>query len=135
VHLHPGIVRFAWQAKGPHRFNLVSDAMSALGMPSGTYHLGDLEVMTDGTSARLADGRLAGSLLSLDQAVRNLVQFTGCSTEQAIATVTTVPASVLRLCASRGRIAPRYVADMVLLTHDLQVVATIAAGRVVYTDL
>ena len=97
VHLHPGVVALAWQAKGPRAFNLVSDAMAALGMPPGRYRLGDWDVEVDGTAARLADGRLAGSLLSMDTAVRNLIAYTGCSLEAALATATTTPAALLGL--------------------------------------
>jgi N-acetylglucosamine-6-phosphate deacetylase len=133
IHLHPATVALAWQAKGPARFNLVTDAMGALGMPPGQYRLGDWEVIVDGRSARLADGRLAGSVLSLDEAVRNLIAFTGCPLEAALAAVTTVPAAVLGLQGQRGQVAPGYAADLVLLTADLQVQATVIAGEVVYT--
>jgi N-acetylglucosamine-6-phosphate deacetylase len=133
IHLHPATVAAAWQAKGPARFNLVTDAMGALGMPPGQYRLGDWEVIVDGRSARLADGRLAGSVLSLDEAVRNLITFTGCPLEAALASVTTVPAAVLGLQGERGQIAPGYAADLVLLTADLQVQATVIAGEVIYT--
>src|SRR6185503_2784950 len=79
IHVHPAVVALAWQAKGPARLNLVTDAMAALGMPPGRYQLGDWEVYSDGAAVRLANGRLAGSVLSLDQAVRNLIAFTGCT--------------------------------------------------------
>src|SRR5262249_54448047 len=77
VHLAPATVALAWQSKGATRTTLVTDAMAALGMPPGAYRLGTGEVTVDGVSARLADGRLAGSLLSMDQALRNLVAYTG----------------------------------------------------------
>ena len=64
VHTHPSIVSLAWQALGSKRLNLVTDAMAALGMPPGTHRLGDFDVSVDATSARLADGTLAGSILS-----------------------------------------------------------------------
>jgi N-acetylglucosamine-6-phosphate deacetylase len=83
----------------------------------------------DGASARLGDGRLAGSLLSLDQGVRNLVAFTGCEVSEALSTVTTTPAKLLGL-TDRGQIAPGLVADLVLLTPDLRVVKTIVNGQI-----
>ena len=79
IHLHPDVVALSWRVKGKQQVSLVTDAMSALGMGPGVYRLGDSNVTVDGISARLPDGRLAGSLLSLDQAVRNLVEFTGCA--------------------------------------------------------
>jgi N-acetylglucosamine-6-phosphate deacetylase len=126
------VVALAWKAKGPGRVNLVTDAIAALGMPPGRYRLGDFEVMTDGTSARLADGRLAGSVLALDQAVRNLIAFTGCSLAEAIGTVTATPAALLGLLAERGRIAPGLLADLALWSPDLRVTATIVQGQAVY---
>jgi N-acetylglucosamine-6-phosphate deacetylase len=133
VHLHASVVALAWQAKGPHQVNLVTDAIAALGAPPGRYRLGDFEVLTDGISARLADGRLAGSVLSLDQAVRNLIAFTGCSLAEAIGTVTATPAALLGLLHERGRIAPGLLADLTLLSPDLHVTATIVQGQEVYS--
>ncbi|HKP53576.1 MAG TPA: N-acetylglucosamine-6-phosphate deacetylase [Chloroflexia bacterium] len=132
VHLHPAVVALIWRAKGPAHLNMVTDAMAGLGMPPGVYKLGNEDVTVDERSARLPDGRLAGSVLSLDQAVRNLVEFTGCHAAEAIAVVTSVPASILGLSKSHGRIAPGYVADMTLLTSDLHVVTTIVGGEVVF---
>lgn len=131
LHIHPALVAVAWRAKQPHGLILVTDAMAALGMPPGRYRLGDMDVLVDGNSARLADGTLAGSLLTLPQAVRNLVDFTGCSLEEALATATRLPADLLgetRL----GRVAPGCTADLTLLTSDLQVAATIVGGQVIY---
>ncbi len=133
IHSHPAIVKLVWQILGPGRLNLVTDAMAALGMAPGVHLLGDFEVTVDGTSARLADGTLAGSVLSLDQALRNLIAFTGCSLSEALATVTTTPARLLGLAHERGRIAPGYVADLVLLTPDLHVQTTVVAGEVAYS--
>jgi N-acetylglucosamine-6-phosphate deacetylase len=133
LHLHPAMVKLIWQAKGAERVNVVTDAMAALGMPPGNYQLGDFEVTVDETSARLNDGRLAGSILSLDQALRNLIAFTGCSLSEALSTVTTVPALALGL-ADRGRIAPGFAADMVLLTPDLRVTATMVGGRMMRVE-
>jgi N-acetylglucosamine-6-phosphate deacetylase len=106
--------------------------MAALGMPPGDYWLSDQNVTVDGLTARLADGRLAGSVLSLDQAVRNLVASTGSPLSEAISTVTSTPASLLGLDGSRGRIAPGCTADLTLLTNDLQVYATIVTGELLY---
>jgi N-acetylglucosamine-6-phosphate deacetylase len=129
VHTHRAVVRLVWQVLGARRMNLVTDAMAALGMPSGRHVLGDFEVVVDATSARLADGTLAGSILSLDQALRNLVDITGCSLAEALPTVTTTPARAIGLDHERGRIAPGCIADMVLLSADLRVSVTITEGH------
>ncbi len=132
IHTHPAIVRLIWACLGSQRLNLVTDAMAALGMAPGMHLLGDFEVQVDATSARLADGILAGSILALDQALRNLMAFTGCPLPQALATITTTPARALSLAHSLGRIAPGYNADLVLLDSELTVRNTIVAGEVVF---
>jgi N-acetylglucosamine-6-phosphate deacetylase len=132
VHTHRAVINLAWRALGPRRLNLVTDAMAALGMPAGKHLLGDYEVVVDATSARLADGTLAGSILSLDQALRNLVEVTACTLAEALATLTTTPARAIGVDDERGRIAPGLMADMVLLTPDLHVSTTIAEGEIVY---
>lgn len=134
IHTHPTVVRLVWQALGPQRLNLVTDAMAALGMGPGSHLLGDFEVTVDGSTARLADGTLAGSILSLDQALRNLISFTGCDLTDALATVTTTPARALGLEHERGQIAPGYVADLVLLSPELMVRGTVVCGELVYTS-
>jgi N-acetylglucosamine-6-phosphate deacetylase len=133
IHVHPTLIQATWLAKGRHHLSLVSDAMGALGMTPGRYHLNDFDVVVTDRDARLQDGTLAGSILPLDQAVRNLITFTGCTLQDALATVTTTPARLLGLAHARGRIAPGYVADLVLLDEQRNVTATIAAGEIVYS--
>lgn len=132
IHVHPALIGLIWQLTGPHRLNLVTDAMAALGISPGVYQLGDSQVTVDATTARLADGTLAGSILPLDAAVRNLIAYTGCSLAEALATVTTTPATLLGLDGHTGQIAPGYDADLVLLDENLQVMMTIINGDVVY---
>ena len=132
IHTHPAVIKLVWRALGGDRLALVTDATAALGMPPGRYRLGDGEVMVDATSCRLADGALAGSILSPDQALRNLIAIAGCTLVEALPTVTTTPARAIGLEGQRGRIAAGCIADMVLLTPDLRVHATIAGGDVVY---
>jgi N-acetylglucosamine-6-phosphate deacetylase len=131
VHLHPALVKLIWQSAGPERVNVVTDAMAGLGKPPGRYPLGEFEVTVSDHHARLSDGRLAGSILSLDRAVRNLIAFTGCSVADALRTVSETPARVLGL-SDRGRLAPGCRADLVLLTDDLRVAATFVGGVCVY---
>ena len=129
IHLHPAMVRLAWNILGAQRTNLVTDAMAALGMPPGDYMLGARAVFMDGSSARLADGRLAGSLLSLDQALRNLMAFTGCSLTEALPTLTRVPARLLGLDSSLGSLTMGSKADFTLLTPEVQVEQVWVDGR------
>jgi N-acetylglucosamine-6-phosphate deacetylase len=133
IHTHRSVIDLVWRMLGPTRMSLVTDAMAALGMPPGKHLLGDYDVIVDDTSARLADGTLAGSILELDQALRNLVEVTGCTLDEALDTMTTTPARLMGIDGERGQVAPGFVADMVLLSPDLKVQKTIAAGEVVYS--
>jgi N-acetylglucosamine-6-phosphate deacetylase len=130
-HVHSELVRLVWQMVGNGRLNLVTDAMAALGMPPGRYALSDHEVIVDETTARLPSGTLAGSLLTMNTAVRNLITFTGCTLAEALPTVTSTPANLLGL-PHKGRIAPTCDADLVLLTPELQVHTTFVGGRIIY---
>lgn len=130
-HVHPSLAAVVWRLLGNGRLNLITDAMAALGMPPGRYKLGDFDVAVDATTARLPDGTLAGCILSLDAALRNLMRFTGCTLAEALPTITSTPANLLNL-PHKGRITPGSDADLVLLTPDLQVQATIIGGEIVY---
>ena len=132
VHVHPAIVALAWQAKGPKRLNIVTDAMAALGMPPGRYMLADQEVIVTERDARLASGTLAGSVLPMDAALRNVLAFTGCSLSEALETITSTPADLLGMGHLRGRIIPGAYADLVMLTPDLHVSLTMVEGKTLY---
>ncbi len=132
VHVHPAIVALAWRAKGPKRLNIVTDAMAALGMPPGRYMLADQEVIVTERDARLVSGTLAGSVLPMDAALRNVVAFTGCSLPEALQTITSTPADLLGMGQLRGRIIPGAFADLVMLTPDLYVGLTMVEGKTLY---
>jgi len=129
-HVHPAVVDLVWRILGPGRFSVVTDAIAALGMPSGRYRLGRAEVDVDHGAARVG-GRLAGSIIGLDAAVRNIGAFTGATAAAAVETVTGVPARVLGL-AERGHLGDGTVGDVTLLTAGLEVAATIIGGQVVH---
>jgi N-acetylglucosamine-6-phosphate deacetylase len=130
VHLHPAAVALAARALG-ERLCLVTDAVAALGMPAGRVPLGTLEAFATPDGVRLADGTLAGSDLSLDRAVRNLMAFAGVSLSAAVSAVTASPAALLGL-DDRGVIRPGAVGDLVLLDPSNRVVATVIGGRVAF---
>jgi N-acetylglucosamine-6-phosphate deacetylase len=127
IHVDPTAVRLAWRALGPARLALVSDAVAALGSPPGRLRLGDLEVSHDASGVRTLDGILAGSALALDQAVRNLMEFTGCELAEALACVTSTPADLLGL-DDRGRLTVGSRADLAILDRDAELVATVIGG-------
>ncbi|BAM01637.1 MULTISPECIES: N-acetylglucosamine-6-phosphate deacetylase [Caldilinea] len=137
IHVHPAIVALAWAAKGPSRLNVVTDAMAALGMPPGRYQIADHEVFVTEDErgvnvARLASGTLAGSVLSMDEALRRLIRYTGCSLSQALATITSTPAELLGIGHERGRLRAGARADLVFLTPTIEVVRTMIAGVTCY---
>jgi N-acetylglucosamine-6-phosphate deacetylase len=130
VHVHPSIFKWLIKAKGVERVSLVTDAMAALGLGPGEYQLGDRRVLVT-TSARLADGTLAGSILTLDQAIRNLVMWGACGLAEALTMASTTPARLLGL-HQLGRIEAGCIADLVVLDETLRVQQTIVGGQVVY---
>jgi N-acetylglucosamine-6-phosphate deacetylase len=132
VHCHPASVRLAVRAKGARRIALVSDMMPAAGMPPGRYEFGGRPVVVDGTSAKLADGTLAGSIVTHDQAIRNVVRWTEATPAEAIAMASEVPARLLSL-EDLGRIAVGCMADLVLLDGSLCVESTIVGGRFAFS--
>lgn len=126
VHVHPVAVAAAWR---PGRTVLVTDATAARGARPGPFRLGGIEAVWDGTAVRTTDGTLAGSALAMDQAVRNLVEYTGCSAAEALAAATATPAAVI---GRRAELVPGADADFVLLDADLRVAVTVVAGEVAH---
>ena len=131
VHSHPASISLAVRAKGVENVALVTDMMAAAGMPPGRYRLGEQPVEVDEDSARLADGTLAGAVLTLDRAVRNVVRWTGVNAAGALRMATEVPARLLGL-SDRGQLIKGAVADLALFDDDLHVMAAIVGGEVVY---
>lgn len=97
LHVHPAMVGLVRRIVGADRLAIVTDAMAALGMPPGEYRLAGRDVTYDGESARLPGGGLAGSVLALDAAVRNLAAFAGVPLADAALAATVVPARLLGL--------------------------------------
>lgn len=131
VHVAPEVVRIFARAKGPSRIILATDATSATDMPDGQYALGKSYVQVTGGVCRDAEGRLAGSTLTQDQALRNLIHWTGMRLDDALLGLTANPAEALSL-EGRGRIEPGSFADLTLLDKNLQVINTFVAGRLVF---
>jgi N-acetylglucosamine-6-phosphate deacetylase len=126
VHLDPAIVKLVARAKGPEQTVLITDAISATGMPDGRYRLGSFEVdVRDGKC--MADGRLAGSVLTMDRAVRNLARFAEWDLSQAVAAASRNPARVARI-ANKGVLAAGTDADFVVLSPAGEVLRTFIGG-------
>ncbi|MEO8725594.1 MAG: N-acetylglucosamine-6-phosphate deacetylase [Acidobacteriaceae bacterium] len=129
VHVHPDIVRLFLKMKGDKRAILISDAISATGMPDGRYRLGSFEVDVNGDRCEY-EGKLAGSVLTLDRAVRNVVEFGGAAwpLARAVELATRNPAELLRL-PNKGRFESGADADIAVFTASGDVRATIIAGQ------
>jgi N-acetylglucosamine-6-phosphate deacetylase len=128
VHSHPATVRLAIKTKGYDGIVIVSDMMAACGMPPGTYPLASKSVIVTEDSARLEDGTLAGSILTMDQALRNLVLWSECTPAQGIHMMTAVPARLLN-DASRGRLVVGARADITAWNIDLHPTHTMVGGE------
>jgi N-acetylglucosamine-6-phosphate deacetylase len=126
IHLDPDIVRILWRAvRG--RLALVSDATSAARLGDGTYTLGGAEIVVSAGIARRRHDPMAGSTLTLIEAVRNLVE-AGAPPAEALEAASAVPAGVLGL-PDLGRLAPGARADVIVLDDALEVVRTLVAGE------
>jgi len=125
VHLHPAVVRLIAESRAKPVF--VTDAMAAACADEGDYKLGDLDVTVANGEARLADGTIAGSVLTLSMAVRFAVLTAGVPLAFAVRAATQNPADLLAL-TDRGRIRPGLRADLVLLDAALHVTATLHHG-------
>jgi len=127
VHVDPAAMRLLFAAKGIANVVLVSDATAATGMPDGAYRLGTFEVLVAGGVCRNAQGRLAGSTLTLDRALRNVVAL-GLPLADAVRMLTLNPARLLGLELAKGVLSPGADADLVLLDSDLRVTSVLTRG-------
>jgi N-acetylglucosamine-6-phosphate deacetylase len=128
IHLDPAIVELFLKAKGADGAVLITDAISATGMPEGRYRLGTFEVEVKNGRC-LVDGKLAGSVLTMDRAVRNVMQFARWDLQQALRLATLNPARVAGL-ANRGKLETGADADFVVLSPRGEVRSTIIRGDV-----
>lgn len=127
VHVYEPAIRMLVRAKGAERILLITDGLAATGMPDGEYTLGELEIVVKAPVACNRAGVLAGSVLTLDRAVRNMVQFTGLPLLQVVRMATLNQALLMGL-EHKGRIASGADADLVLLNEKLEVTAVCTRG-------
>lgn len=128
LHVHPPIVDVFLRAKGIDGAVLISDATSATGMPDGVYRLGSFEVTVSGLRCE-SFGKLAGSVLTLDVAVRNVVRFAGLPLADTVRLASYNPARVLRRESQYGQLRPGAQGDLVVLSPEGEVLRTFIGGR------
>ncbi|HHW58491.1 MAG TPA: N-acetylglucosamine-6-phosphate deacetylase [Clostridia bacterium] len=132
IHSHPAAVKIFLKIKGIDKVILISDAMSACGLGDGEYSLGGQKVIVEKGVARLENGSLAGSTLTLDKAVANITTL-GIPLFEAIKMAATNPAKAIGIYKRKGSIAIGKDADITILNNDLTVDMTIVGGKVVYS--
>jgi N-acetylglucosamine-6-phosphate deacetylase len=127
IHVAPEVVQIFLRQKGLERSVLITDATAAAGMPDGTYQLGPIQVeVKDGKCTK--DGNLAGSVLTMDRAVRNVTQFAGWSLRDAVRAATLNAACASGL-AQHGHLSPGAEANVVVLSPDGEIRKTFVGGR------
>ncbi|GBF10196.1 N-acetylglucosamine-6-phosphate deacetylase [Tepidibacillus sp. HK-1] len=132
IHVRPEMVKLVFQQKGKEGVVLVTDAMRAKCLGKGIYQLGGQEVFVDDQQASLKDGTLAGSILKMKDAMKNMMNFTDCTLEDVIHMSSINPAKQLNVFDRKGSIKVGKDADLVLLDKNNQVVMTFCRGELAY---
>ncbi|HAJ94925.1 MAG TPA: N-acetylglucosamine-6-phosphate deacetylase [Actinobacteria bacterium] len=132
VHVHPAMIKLAVRAKGTSRIILITDSIRGTGLPDGDYdYYGQKFIVKDGV-ARTPEGGLSGSTLMLDQALRNMIKFTGMSLSEVLPMATSVPAEAMGWQNHRGVLKQGADADVVILDEDFNVERTFVLGKEIY---
>ena len=132
IHVDPVAVKLAVEAKGPGKVILISDG---IGDGEKAFKLGGLKVRVKGKEARLENGKLAGSVIGLDEAVGNIMRFAGVSLPEAVSMASLNPARVLGIDGSKGSLEAGKDADIVIFDHDLKVRHTIVHATKIFSNL
>ena len=133
IHAHPAVMRIIVNAKGKDQVILITDAIRATGLPPGRYDLGGQDVIASKTKAMLKDGTLAGSVLTMNMAVKNMIYKVGVPLEDAICMATYNPAKCIGMENTKGTIAPGKDADIIILDKNFETRKTIVKGEIVYS--
>lgn len=136
IHLPPDLLKLIYKIKGPERIALITDSMRGAGMPEGKSILGakdgGLEVLIEDGVAKLPDrSAFAGSVALCNQLVRNMVRLADVPLEDAVRMASQTPAEIMGL-KNKGVLRKGYDADIVLFDSDIQIIATIVNGKVVF---
>lgn len=129
LHVHPAAVEVFWKAKGPERAILITDAMSATGMPDGNYKLGELDVRVKNGKCIIGEDTLAGSTLTLDRAVKNFSEFTGADLGAVTMLASRNPARMAGFDEQIGTLETGRSANITVLSDRKEVVETILQGQ------
>jgi N-acetylglucosamine-6-phosphate deacetylase len=132
MHVHPGVFQILLNAKGKDKMILITDSMRAGSMKDGKWELGGQEVIVENNSARLHDGTLAGSILTLNKAVLNIMKYTDLKIYEAVALASFNPAKLINMDKSKGSIKIGKDADLIIFDEELKVDLSISGGKIIY---
>ena len=133
VHVHPAVVEMLGRMLGPERIIGITDAQSVAGIPeSGTFEFAGQQAHIAHGAARLADGTLAGSVLTMDKALRNLLAMTHMSLQEAVRMLTLNPAQSAHVAAHKGKLQAGYDADILIFDSSLTLQATLCRGKLAF---
>lgn len=131
IHISYPSLRVAYKQKGTDKVLLVSDAMMACGMPDGKYSLGGQEVIVSNSAARIANGSLAGSVLTLDKAVRNVYKNTNYPLYEIVKMASYNTAKHCKVEDHKGKVALGYDADLIIFDEDINIEKVIIGGKII----
>ncbi|MBS4192444.1 N-acetylglucosamine-6-phosphate deacetylase [Bacillus sp. FJAT-49705] len=132
IHVRPEVVKLVHKLVGTDRLILITDSMRAKCLKNGTYDLGGQNVTVQDGKAMLSDGTLAGSMLKLGQALKNMMSFTGCTLEEVVQMGSANPARQLNVFDRKGSLAVGKDADLVILDENFDVYMTLCNGTIAY---
>jgi N-acetylglucosamine-6-phosphate deacetylase len=132
VHVHPAAMDALVKLLGPERTIVITDALAGAGIPEATFNFAGQSARVIRGAARLADGTITGSILTMDQALRNVLQMTDVSLQQAVGMLTLNPAHAAQVSHRKGRLQVGYDADLLIFDSSLVLQATICRGAVAF---
>jgi len=134
LHVHPAMQRFIYRTKGAPGLELITDSMRACGLSDGRSELGGQTVVVKNGEARLTDGTLAGSVVTLNRAMENFRKNTGATIPEVVRMVTENQAQELGLFEKIGSLSPGAAADITIFNDDFVILHTFVDGREVYKN-
>ncbi|WP_130806623.1 N-acetylglucosamine-6-phosphate deacetylase [Senegalia massiliensis] len=134
IHLHNAIYNIAYRLKGPDKLVLITDAMRAACLKSGSYDLGGQEVIVKDNAARLKDGTLAGSVLKLNQAVKNIYDSTELPLYECVKLASLNPSKVININNERGSLEKNKYADIIIFDDKINIINAIVEGESKYEN-
>jgi len=135
IHVHPSFIRLAIFRKGPERICLITDSLKAAGLADGTYDWGDMQIVLKGAEVRLKDsGVLAGSVLHLNHAIRNILAWTGLPVPDVVRMASLTPAESVGLGNIVGSLEAGKLASLAVFNSEFETVATYLRGKKVFSE-